>query len=404
MITKGVGFLPLLRAACRCACWPRAAGRRGAARRRALVRGSGRSCSPRSALWFVPMMLATAAGGELLAYRNEILFHQTVTRYAEAWHHHAPVLVLLRQGHPALVAAAHRARAVALAALARGVARHVTRWSHVLLAWVLIVRAVLQREFRQARRLRPAGGAGAGDGGGAVAARNCCARAGRAASHSRSRAPWPRCAALAARVLRRSARADARHVRRATYWHPAMLPLAVARGVRGGRARRVPACGTAGSPTRATLGVVLCWSPGSSSTRGSTPCAPDAHSWRASSRRRAGIGELALVGAKEQYLLQLRRPSVNFGHARWREKARARPTTRRHGSRRGPGGRCWSIDKTLRDCASRMRGRATGQGQRSSSWFLVTGVAGCGVRGAREPRASSILRSAKWVNKYSGLA
>ncbi len=42
------------------------------------------------ALWFVPMMLVTSAGGELLAYRNEILFKQTVTRYAGAWHHHEP--------------------------------------------------------------------------------------------------------------------------------------------------------------------------------------------------------------------------------------------------------------------------------------------------------------------------
>jgi len=33
----------------------------------------------------------------------------------------------------------------------------------------------------------------------------------------------------------------------------------------------------------------------------------------------AGVAELALVGAKEQYLLQLNRPSFNFGHARWRE-------------------------------------------------------------------------------------
>jgi hypothetical protein len=32
------------------------------------------------------------------------------------------------------------------------------------------------------------------------------------------------------------------------------------------------------------------------------------------------VPELGLVGAKEQYLLQLRRESYNFGHARWREK------------------------------------------------------------------------------------
>jgi hypothetical protein len=37
-------------------------------------------------------------------------------------------------------------------------------------------------------------------------------------------------------------------------------------------------------------------------------------------RASAGIAELGLAGAKEQYLLQLRRPVVNFGHARWRER------------------------------------------------------------------------------------
>jgi hypothetical protein len=34
----------------------------------------------------------------------------------------------------------------------------------------------------------------------------------------------------------------------------------------------------------------------------------------------AGIAELALVQPKEQYLLQIRRPVYNFGHARWRDK------------------------------------------------------------------------------------
>jgi hypothetical protein len=29
--------------------------------------------------------------------------------------------------------------------------------------------------------------------------------------------------------------------------------------------------------------------------------------------------ELAMIGSKEQYLLQLKRPSFNFGHARWQE-------------------------------------------------------------------------------------
>jgi 4-amino-4-deoxy-L-arabinose transferase-like glycosyltransferase len=40
-------------------------------------------------LWFVPMLLAVAAHGpgEYAAYRDEILFKQTVGRYAAAWHH-----------------------------------------------------------------------------------------------------------------------------------------------------------------------------------------------------------------------------------------------------------------------------------------------------------------------------
>ena len=39
-------------------------------------------------LWFVPMMMAVAAnGGEYAAYRDEILFKQTVGRYAASWHH-----------------------------------------------------------------------------------------------------------------------------------------------------------------------------------------------------------------------------------------------------------------------------------------------------------------------------
>ncbi|HTP38879.1 MAG TPA: glycosyltransferase family 39 protein [Steroidobacteraceae bacterium] len=44
------------------------------------------------ALWLVPMLLAVHASGapDLVAYRNEILFRQTVTRYTRAWHHVEP--------------------------------------------------------------------------------------------------------------------------------------------------------------------------------------------------------------------------------------------------------------------------------------------------------------------------
>jgi 4-amino-4-deoxy-L-arabinose transferase-like glycosyltransferase len=44
------------------------------------------------ALWLVPMLLHVAASGSpaLEAYRDELLFQQTVTRYAQAWHHIRP--------------------------------------------------------------------------------------------------------------------------------------------------------------------------------------------------------------------------------------------------------------------------------------------------------------------------
>jgi 4-amino-4-deoxy-L-arabinose transferase-like glycosyltransferase len=40
-------------------------------------------------VWFVPMLVAVAMSGapEYVAYRDEILFKQTVGRYASAWHH-----------------------------------------------------------------------------------------------------------------------------------------------------------------------------------------------------------------------------------------------------------------------------------------------------------------------------
>ena len=43
-------------------------------------------------LWFVPMLIAVSMSGapEYAAYRDEILFKQTVGRYAAAWHHVKP--------------------------------------------------------------------------------------------------------------------------------------------------------------------------------------------------------------------------------------------------------------------------------------------------------------------------
>jgi 4-amino-4-deoxy-L-arabinose transferase-like glycosyltransferase len=89
-------------------------------------------------IWFVPMWLATSVGGELLAYRNELLFHQTVTRYADPWHHREPVWYYLTNVIPLLW--------LPLIALVpwlwprwRRALRSRDTLTAVLLAWVLIV-------------------------------------------------------------------------------------------------------------------------------------------------------------------------------------------------------------------------------------------------------------------------
>ena len=92
VITKGVGFLPLL------LLIPfflmRGFGWRGLASVDAGRLGwrwwlAGGGALVAIGLWFVPMLIAVSTSGapEYAAYRDEILFKQTVGRYAAAWHH-----------------------------------------------------------------------------------------------------------------------------------------------------------------------------------------------------------------------------------------------------------------------------------------------------------------------------
>ncbi|HEV7715054.1 MAG TPA: glycosyltransferase family 39 protein, partial [Steroidobacteraceae bacterium] len=92
VVTKGVGFLPLLvllpYAVMRMRGFeplPRfAGGARWGLVALGFVLGA--------AVWLVPMLVAVATRNEaaLVAYRDEILFQQTVHRYAAAWHHLKP--------------------------------------------------------------------------------------------------------------------------------------------------------------------------------------------------------------------------------------------------------------------------------------------------------------------------
>jgi 4-amino-4-deoxy-L-arabinose transferase-like glycosyltransferase len=107
IFTKGVGFLPVLVLipyfALRAARW------QGLANIEAGKGGWRWWLAPLAmllavSLWFVPMLLAVAMSGspEYAAYRDEILFKQTVSRYAAAWHHVKPWYYFIVEVIPAL--------------------------------------------------------------------------------------------------------------------------------------------------------------------------------------------------------------------------------------------------------------------------------------------------------------
>jgi 4-amino-4-deoxy-L-arabinose transferase-like glycosyltransferase len=93
VISKGVGFLALLMllpyAAMRMRRWELPAlGGNNALR----WSGGGFAFLAAIALWFVPMVATALTSGdpEHRAYLHELLFRQTATRYASAWHHTQP--------------------------------------------------------------------------------------------------------------------------------------------------------------------------------------------------------------------------------------------------------------------------------------------------------------------------
>lgn len=368
VITKGVGFLPLLAlppfVLLAARGWPATAPHR----------------DPRwwlgpvfflaaIAVWFVPMMLVTAAGGELLAYRNEILFQQTVTRYADAWHHHEPFWFFLVNVIPVLW--------LPLSALLpwlwprwRAALRTDSRdtFVAVLLAWVVIV--VLFFSASAGKRgvyVLPA-----------VPALVMAAATWLPAIlrlRSTNLLAFVLAALLTALALVGAfyVTFDAAAATRLQddYGIAPLLPLALA-GAGGLLALLVFRVRDGWLAYGATLAAFL-------ATAGFVvyPRIDDVRSGRGFmqevAQASAGIAELGLVGPKEQYLLELERPSFNFGHARWREKE-AEAADAAAWFAAGPGRALLVDEKTLALCFAGTQSRALGRANRQY-WFLVTGGA-----------------------------
>jgi 4-amino-4-deoxy-L-arabinose transferase-like glycosyltransferase len=368
VITKGVGFLPLLAlvpfAILAARGWPATVAARDHRWWLGPVFFLGAIGT-----WFVPMMLVTSAGGELLAYRNEILFHQTVTRYAGAWHHHEPAWYYFTNVIPLLwlplIALVPWLWPRWRRALGRDAAPKDT-FVAVLLAWVVLVLLFFSASSgKRGVYVLPA-----------------------VPALAMAAAPWlPELlrkvatrrlafalAAILAAVLTLGAlyfafatEATARAVE--DYGLAPALPLGVAAlaslaalglfRVRDGWL----AYGGTLAAVLVTIGIVV------------YPRIDAVRSGRAFMQTVANassdIDELGLVGAKEQYLLELPRPSVNFGHARWREKQQEAADAAAWFDAKP--GRALLVDgKTLTLCFAAAESREIGRANRQR-WYLVTG-------------------------------
>ena len=375
VITKGVGFLPLLVLL----PWVLLA-RRGwplPRIRPAWLWPAGLACLLGAiALWLVPMLLATGASPGLLAYRNEILFQQTMTRYADAWHHHEPFWYYAVQVVPLLW--------LGLVALVpwlwprwRGALRGRDALTALLLAWVTIVLVFFSASSgKRGVYVLPAVPALA------------MAAAPWLPELLRARGPRRLLFTLAVTLTAVAAAAGAYYALDASaaerlarqFGATPILPLAVA-AVLGATVLAVcrirdGALAFLGVLAAVLVVVGLLVYPRIDAVRSGR-----AFMARVEAASR-DVPELGLVGAKEQYLLELRRPSINFGHARWREKEQEVADAAAWLAAE-PERRALLVDDDARKlCFAAAPSQTLGRANREA-WFLVRGPADpdCVARG-----------------------
>lgn len=370
VVAKGTGFLPLL------LLLPYLLLRRRGFGVTPAATAAGRWLLPLALalaailLWLVPMLWVSSTAGDagLAAYRDELLFKQTVTRYAAAWHHHEPWWYFLAQVIPVLWlpgvlllpwAVPHWRRAWR--------ERDARPW--LFLGWILLVLVFFSASpGKRGVYILPALPAFAL----ALApvlveagARRAAGRVGAALALLVGLVLLGAWLYLGVLAPERGALLLARHQ------VDSLLPLAVA-----GSAAVALAVGL-----RAARGVaawfatlaVVCWVQG----LWVNPQLDAERSGRDFIRRiEAGLppqAEFAMMGYREQFLLQARRPVINFGHRRWAEgRAEAWDAARWLNER---GGRWLLVDAANRgacfaSAAAVPVGRSGGL-----DWYLVTGRA-----------------------------
>jgi 4-amino-4-deoxy-L-arabinose transferase-like glycosyltransferase len=375
VITKGVGFLPLL------VLIPFAILRNEKWQPRKAAGGGVRwllgplAFLAAVSVWLVPMLLAASKDPSLAAYRDEILFNQTVKRYGNAWHHREPFWYFLVNVIPALW--------LPLTLLAPWLFSH---WRNalrsfdlriaLLASWVVLV--VLFFTLSTGKRgvyVLPA----------VPAFALLCAPYLQQIASSRSvqRAMFVLASllgglcvlALLFLIVRPDQHADVI----ASYEIDPLWPLAliaIAAAVVCALARPQRGFLAYGGVLAATLLVVSFWV---------NPHLNDTQSGASFVRRIEKTAdpqqELGLVAFKEQYVLNARRSIVHFGHARWREAEQEMADAALWLSEKS--GRQLVINDDARAACFKTAPVVSLGAANRNAWFLVSGAAdqSCVARG-----------------------
>jgi 4-amino-4-deoxy-L-arabinose transferase-like glycosyltransferase len=313
VITKGVGFLPLL------VLIPYALLRSNAWLPRFTAPATGKwllgplAFIAATAVWLAPMLLAANQDPVIAAYRDEILFRQTVTRYTDAWHHREPFWYFIVNVIPWLWLPVTALLPWIVPQWRRALQQRDLRIA-LLLAWIALVIAFFSASTgKRGVYVLPAVPA---------VALACAPYLQMAAMRiTAQRVVFYVTAFIAAlasvAVPYLLIRGDKRIEVLALYEFDPLGPLIVIALV------TLAACVFA-KPRRGFIAfagalcsillVISFWV---------NPAMDAARSGRAFAQRVQGIANanapLGFVAFKEQYLLQMRRPVVHFGHARWRE-------------------------------------------------------------------------------------